>query len=483
MKLDQRPPLYLFSLILGILLISGCAAKKENTLVNTRQEIVIPADTHKIVNKIPVDLSDFLGKPLTLEGAIQIALDNNPDSAMAVARIKHAQAMLEMTRASFMPEVGFYTEYLQGDAPSVYLFKTIDQRKYQPTDFNNPGWFENYESGLTARLNLYNSGKDVLNKKIAEVGLAIQDFDRQGVENAIIAALINTYYNCLLSKEYIAISMESVSTVKEQLRVMQVRFKAGGALKSDVLSLEVRIAQVREDLLKSRNNLEMALAGLANVMGISPDTPIELAETKVRSIPIPDNYETGVVYAMGNRAELKKAREQIRQSKMIQDLAKSEYLPKVDAMGKYYYDDPSLNYDNDRENWVVAVMLNWDIFTGFSTKASQKKAAAKFEETRAADRKNVLSVKLDVKTAYLKIAEAKARLTVAQTSVAMADESLSLVKKQYEGGSATITRYLEAELARNQARINSTSAFYDREKALADAARAMGVLRKNFKNN
>ena len=72
---------------------------------------------------------------------------------------------------------------------------------------------------------------------------------------------------------------------------------------------------------------------------------------------------------------------------------------------------------------------------------------------------------------------------MAQTSVARADESLSLVKKQYEGGSATITRYLEAELARNQARINSTSAFYDREKALADAARAVGVLRKNFKNN
>ena len=139
-----------------------------------------------------------------------------------------------------------------------------------------------------------------------------------------------------------------------------------------------------------------------------------------------------------------------------------------------------MNYDRDRENWTIAVLLSWDLFTGLSTGASRKKAAAQLEEMLAADRKTILALKLDVKTAYLRIAGAKARLKVAEASVAQAEESLSLVKKQYEGGSATITRYLEAELARNHARINATSAFYDREKALADAARALGILRKTF---
>ncbi len=55
-----------------------------------------------------------------------------------------------------------------------------------------------------------------------------------------------------------------------------------------------------------------------------------------------------------------------------------------------------------------------------------------------------------------------------------AEESLSLVKKQYEGGSATITRYLEAELDRNRARTRSAAAYYDRDKAIADIARAVG---------
>ena len=72
------------------------------------------------------------------------------------------------------------------------------------------------------------------------------------------------------------------------------------------------------------------------------------------------------------------------------------------------------------------------------------------------------------------MSEAKARLSVAKASVAQAEESLNLVRIQYEGGSATITRYLDAELALNTVRVRETSAVYDLRKARADIGRALG---------
>ena len=82
-----------------------------------------------------------LSGPIGLEEAIRIALRNNPDSLMALARIDRAEAMIDQAEAPFYPTLSFYTEYLQGDAPSAYLFKTIDQRKLEPgTDFNDPGY-------------------------------------------------------------------------------------------------------------------------------------------------------------------------------------------------------------------------------------------------------------------------------------------------------------------------------------------------------
>ncbi|MBC2744991.1 MAG: TolC family protein [Desulfosarcina sp.] len=123
---------------------------------------------------------------LTLQDVLDIAQANNPDLLMAVARIERARAMLEKSAAPFYPQVNVYTEYLQGDAPSAYLFKTIDQRKLPPgTDFNDPGWFENYESGVSAGINLFNGGRDSLNREMAKTGLTISQLDRDGIENQI----------------------------------------------------------------------------------------------------------------------------------------------------------------------------------------------------------------------------------------------------------------------------------------------------------
>ncbi|MFV9644710.1 MAG: TolC family protein [Desulfobacterales bacterium] len=131
--------------------------------------------------------------------------------------------------------------------------------------------------------------------------------------------------------------------------------------------------------------------------------------------------------------------------------------------------------------------MNWDIFTGFSTNARVRNARAVLDQMLAADRKATQSIQLDVRTAYLRSSEAKARLAVAEASIAQAEESLSLVRKQYEGGSATITRYLDAELAFNTARVRDRSAFYDWKKAQADIGRALGYCglcaRKELKSN
>ncbi|OQY44611.1 MAG: hypothetical protein B6240_10210, partial [Desulfobacteraceae bacterium 4572_87] len=119
---------------------------------------------------------------LTLEKVIQISLQNNPDLDMAVARIQQSEAMLDEAVSAFWPVIGVYGEYLQGNAPSAYLFKTIDQRKLPPnTDFNNPGWFENYEVGVQGRWNLFNGGRDYLRKRMAETGLAVSRLDRETV--------------------------------------------------------------------------------------------------------------------------------------------------------------------------------------------------------------------------------------------------------------------------------------------------------------
>ncbi|MGR8940863.1 MAG: TolC family protein, partial [Gammaproteobacteria bacterium] len=65
----------------------------------------------------------------------------------------------------------------------------------------------------------------------------------------------------------------------------------------------------------------------------------------------------------------------------------------------------------------------------------------------------------------------------AQTAVAAADEALRLVTLQHRAGAATVTRYLESEVAHDQAQTQWQTARYDAFRADAALQRALGVWR------
>ena len=467
--------------VLSLLSQTGCLHKDRYRYPAIKQEYEKPKAVAGIAEPVrtcplppPEEVLRAAGE-LTLKRTVEIALQNNPDIDMALARIQQSEAMLDEALSAFWPVISVYGEYMQGNAPSAYLFKTIDQRKLPAgTDFNNPGWFENYELGIQGRLNLFNGGRDYLRKRMADTGLEISHLDRETVENGLVTSVIHAYYSALAAGKYVEIAKTSVDTVQHELEVVKVRYRAGGALKSDVLSLEVALAQSREDLIRAQNNKCLSRSSLANLMGLDPDTPIVLAENQDVPVKVPAAYKDALVMALAQRPELQRTRLQVVQSKMRLDMARSEFLPRLDAQARTYFDDPGFSFDWDRRNWTAGIILNWDLFTGFARTSHVDRARDVLEEMLAADRKATLAIQLDVKSAYLRHAEAKARWEVSEASVAQAEESLRLVEKQYEGGSATITRYLEAQLAWNRSRLRATTAFYDREKTSAAIGRAIG---------
>lgn len=465
---------YVFIIVLCF--ISACQPLKKNETL-----------LHTITGNIQTDVYpeilfqktlDDIHLPLTISTALHLAIQNNPDARIALTRIEQARAKIRAAKASLYPSINFYTEFVNGETPSGYLFKTIDQRKLPPnTNFNNPGWFENYETGIKVHYNLFSGGRMILQQKMAQEGEKVAQMDKVAVENELMASVVNAYYDTLAAQDYVNIARESVSTVEKQLRLMKVRFDAGGALKSDVLSLEVRLAQAKEILVQSDNQHQTTLAVLANLLGFSPDRPVTPSKKSDLTISIPESYTKGFQTALEKRPEIQKIKKLLHQGKMGIHAAKAGLLPQVNLFTHHYYDAWNMGYHSKRRNWTAGALLNWNIFDGLHTQSQIDKATAMHAEFIESYRKTILNIRLDVKNAYLNLNAANARLSVAQSSVENARESFNLVKKQYEGGSVNITRYLEAELDRNRSRIRATAAFYDCEKGLANIARAIGIWR------
>jgi len=395
---------------------------------------------------------------------------------MALMRVRQSEALFDQSLAAFLPMLTLYTEYTRGDAPSGFLFKTIDQRLLPPdTNFNAPGTFQNWESGARLRWNLFRGGQDYLRRRMAAEGVGISRLDRVTLRNTLTASVIKGYYNCLAAADMAAVAGQAVESVAAQLKQTEVRHAGGGALKSDVLTLRVRLAQAREDQVRADNNQRLALAALANLLGADPDAPLTLSGQEAGEPLVPPNYAQAVVEAMGRRPELARVRRQVVAARLALDAARAEHLPRVDAQGTIYWDDPLAQYEGGRGNYSFGAALSWDAFTGLSSLRETDKARAALREVLAADRLAGLQVQMDVKSAYLALAEAIARLDVSRAAVEQAEEALALTRIQYNGGAADVTRYLDAELNLNAARARRMAAGHDARKARADIARALGL--------
>ena len=425
------------------------------------------------------DVSRAADNLLTMETAIAAALENNPDILMARILIKKAEASVKKTEAVFWPRVTAFSELSAGDAPSAFLFKTIDQRELPPdVNFNDPGSFTNTEIGIMAGISLYNGGKNRLEKQLAQKKLADQTALALQTENDRISAVIQMFFTALKAREYTIIARTSVQTVEEQLDMMMVRFRGGSVLKSDILSLKVRLAEAKKNLVESKNTLATTMTALATLLGHTPGHSFFLDPDPDSTCQVifPESIDQAWALALEKRPELHRAAQQIDMARTAVSLAASGYRPRVDLQARWYMDSDDLSYNTSKDNYTASLNLAWDLFDGFATQARIAEARHELERALEARQKIRMQIYQDVKQAYLRHENAKQRLHVARSSVDMAKESLHIVKKRYEGGAEPITRYLEAELDRTRAGINRAAAFYDGKMAKIEIARAVGTL-------
>ncbi|MFW5751050.1 MAG: TolC family protein [Planctomycetota bacterium] len=452
------------------LLVTGCAGHQR---YDHARIIVAPAGAEP---HLPARPGFDPQQPLGLEQAVRLALANNPDMHIATERLAAANARLRQSRAAFLPLVQAHAEYVRADAPSTYLFKTIDQRELpQRVDFNDPGILDNYEIGLGLRYNLYNGGRDRLDRLTAALGVRQGTTRRLAARNRLIAAVIVAWYDIRSAGEMVTTAKASHTAVEAQLdETRKVHAAGGDARKSDVLSLEARVAEAEETVIRARNAQRLAVAALANLLGENPDTVLDMQLGEACPCPIPATYEDAVATGLAGRPELVLARQEVEGAAIARDRARAEWLPRLDLEARTWWDDDHIDFGEDDGNWMLGLRLGWDVYTGGARIHRGAAARSELRAAVAADRRENLVVRLEIKRAYLQLEEAQARRDVAVKGLAAAEESLAMVRTQYQAGSVRITRYLEAETTHTRARMRLVRARYDLKQAEAEVARATG---------
>jgi outer membrane protein TolC len=387
---------------------------------------------------------------LTLQQAISIALEKNPQRKVALADTRAAAADVKQARSILYPHVMFSESATDGNDP-VYVFGSkLRQQRFGPSDFalnelNTPAPFGNFSTRFGGTWNVFDSLASwrSVNRAEREKDATNHQLERTGQE--IVFRVADSYYAILLAKKQLEVAEQAMKTAEAILERSKNRVESGVVVESDSLSAQVRLAGRKQELIRAQNNVAMARAQLSTAMGVSGQNDFEPSDELTERILPMMPLEALEKQAIETRPDLKRIGSESAAQQESVSIAKSSFGPRVNAFAGWEMDNPTLVTGGGGNNWLAGIEVQIDLFEGGAKKAQLSRERAMQEKVAAMKELATDAVRLEVRKAYYDVDASRQQLDTARASIAESRESLRINQDRYDAGLATLTDLLAAE--------------------------------------
>ncbi len=402
----------------------------------------------------------------TLQQAVEYALQNNPDTAIAQERIAQAKATDMGAKAADFPQISINGGYSATNTPMHSFGNILNQGEFSnDIDFNDPGRSDRLALQASLHYRIYNGGKDQAQKKAAQAEINRAQSSHKQVMQRLGFEVVKSWQQIIQAEDMLVVRQETLATLKASLNVAKARYDAGDLLKQELLAIEAQTANIQEQCIAAKHRLALEKQRFLTLLGLPKQSFTLHKEEQAQKLPptldINHRQELKIITEMEHRAaaELEKARGNRR--------------PTVDAYAGYDMEyGPELGGSGD--SWQAAVKLNYLLFDGHASKANIAKAKARLREISAEKRKLTLSLQLELEQARLDYEQAQKRLAVTNTAEKAAQEAARLSRLQFEEGTVLASTLIDYETRLADARARHLGAKADAIIALANLRRAAG---------
>jgi len=428
-----------------------------------------------------VPAASLLGQAekLTLERAITIAIENNPNLEASRLEVNRASARVREAWGTALPRIDLNANYTRALKKPVFFLP----------DFTNPDSDEiiPIEIGATHSVDMIVSGEQVLFDAAVFIGVgAAQTYakaSREGFRASQVDVVTNTrnaFYGVLVAKEVVALMRENIQYSQENLKNVRILFEQGLVSEYDRLRAEVTVENIRPELINAENAYLVAINNLKNAIGIPYDTEIEV-EGRLEYNPVPDSLVAKAQeVVLRSNASLSALKLQAQVNDAITSAQRSYYLPRLSAFGNYTYQAQknafTLSTNDFITSAIVGLNLRFNIFEGFQTSARVEQAELEYRKTQEQISSLELALQTAAETAILEMNKARQRIESQGRTVEQAERGYKIATTRYSSGQGTQLEVNDAQLALATAKVNRIEAIFEYTIAINELERLLGQL-------
>ena len=402
---------------------------------------------------------------LSLQEAMEAAVDQNPTVRLFKERIVQAQDAANTQLGALLPNIfgevsgarsRFFTGRF-GGAPTVV----------GPRDF--------YDARAFLTQNVFSLSL-IQKWRAAKAGVDVAGLDAEVTKRDTMATTGLIYLETLRARAAVEARKADVALNLELLRLATERKSAGMATSLDVTRAKVQMENAKQRLLVAENERDRSTLNLIRSMGLSFEVRLVLTD-EMKLVELPEQgIGEALQIAKGNRPELKAQKNRERLASLALSSVTNERVPSIQASGNVGLIGNQIPNALTTDN--VQVLMSVPIFDGGQREAriSESRSLVRQEAIRTQDVQ--YQVALEVREALLTLASAQQQVAVAEEGLKLALIELELARERFAVGVATNIEVTDAQTRVAQARDNLIEGLFTFNASRIDLARAQGQLEK-----
>ena len=403
---------------------------------------------------------------LTLEQAIDIALEHSPTLRTARAQVASKQASVEGARGSYLPEVS-------ASASASYQYSNGSGVATELAAASGTG--DNGRSILAANIsaswNLFNGFADQASVSQASLNLEAQTALEVRSREQVAFETISRFIKAASDAALIEVEKENVEGNHQLLEQVQAFWEAGTRPVSDYYQQQAVSHRAERTLMTAKRNLQVDKLELLQTMGLSPDQTFELVPPELDAlgqvVKEPELSAT-LQAALKSRADIAAQQKSIDAAAEQVTVARAGMLPSLNMVASLGTDHSSASttpfaqqFFDENIGASLGLQLSVPIFDRKRTRTNVQLALIQQQVAELSLESKSYQVGVELGQALADYTTLQKQIEVTRSQEAYARKALEAIDERYQVGAATLVEVTQARAAQLDAAYEQIKAAHD----------------------
>ena len=418
-----------------------------------------------IMNLLPTIIFAQQAVPISKAEVLEKVSQQNNKLKIGEQDVYSAKGDFNQTNAVFLPNVSTsYTGMATNSPLMAFGFKLnqaiVNQSDFDPNNLNNPSKTNMFTTSFEVQQPLINID-GLFQRKAAKAKWEATRMQLARTGDYLSLETEKAYMQLQLAYKSVEVLATALKAAKENLQLANNSFKQGYLQESDVLTVEVRVAEVENQLQYAKSNVINASEYLEVLM--NEDIAGVYIPTDSLTVSLGLISDEGVPYGRADIKAMQFATEAYKQSYKAD---KMSFLPRLNAFGSYELYDNEI-FRADANAYLVGISLSWDIFQGSKRIGKTQKSRAEYTKASLQLEEYKSESQLELNKAKRMFQDARNNLKLTELALQQSEEALRIRTNRFKEGLEKTTELLMAETLYSQKQLEYFNTVFQHNYALA----------------